>query len=103
MTAQKIATCCYCGTRAVLKLKGHLRHELTCSGCGAPLHEMKMLRTDARTDPGHTRETMGRYNPKYRDRDGKSKKYKSYKKKRKKPLIGRVFEEVFDVIEDILD
>ena len=40
----KIATCCYCGTRAALILRGKERHELACSTCGAPLHEMKMLR-----------------------------------------------------------
>ena len=33
----KIATCCYCGTRAALVLTGKHRHELSCSGCGAPL------------------------------------------------------------------
>ena len=48
MTVSKIATCCYCGTRAVLNLRGKDRHELACSNCGAPLHEMKMLRRDAK-------------------------------------------------------
>lgn len=43
----KIATCCYCGARAALTLSGRDRHELACAGCGAPLHELKMLRTDA--------------------------------------------------------
>lgn len=39
---KKIATCCYCGTRAVLVLD-ETRHELTCSACGAPLHDMKFM------------------------------------------------------------
>jgi hypothetical protein len=43
MPAQKIATCCYCGTRAALVLRGNDRHELSCSSCGAPLHNLKML------------------------------------------------------------
>ena len=43
MPARKIATCCYCGTRAVLVLRGKERHELSCSSCGAPLHDLKML------------------------------------------------------------
>ncbi|XOY55465.1 MAG: hypothetical protein ACMUJK_11980 [Rhodobacterales bacterium] len=43
MAGTKIATCCYCGTRAALVLRGHDRHELSCSNCGAPLHVMKML------------------------------------------------------------
>jgi len=43
MPATKVATCCYCGTRAALVLRGRERHELACSSCGAPLHEMKQL------------------------------------------------------------
>ena len=39
----KIATCCYCGTRAALKLSGEVQHELACSSCGAPLHEIKQM------------------------------------------------------------
>ena len=39
----KIATCCYCGTRAALILTGKTRHELSCQGCGAPLHDLKMM------------------------------------------------------------
>ncbi len=38
----KIATCCYCGTRAALVLEGG-RHELSCGTCGAPLHLMKAM------------------------------------------------------------
>lgn len=44
----KIATCCYCGARAALVLKGRERHELACSSCGAPLHELKKLPSDTR-------------------------------------------------------
>lgn len=40
----KIATCCYCGTRAALVLRGKDRHELACANCGAPLHALKMLK-----------------------------------------------------------
>ncbi len=36
----KVATCCYCGTRAALVLRGKQRHELSCASCGAPLHNM---------------------------------------------------------------
>jgi len=43
MGAVKVATCCYCGTRAALVLRGKERHELACSSCGAPLSRMKML------------------------------------------------------------
>ena len=43
----KIATCCYCGTRAALVLRGEGRHELSCASCGAPLHLMKNLPVEA--------------------------------------------------------
>lgn len=50
--AQKIATCCYCGARAALRFDRE-RHELACANCGAPLHEMKALKT------GHERARPG--------------------------------------------
>jgi hypothetical protein len=40
----KIATCCYCGRRAALVLRGGARRELACAGCGAPLSRLKPLR-----------------------------------------------------------
>ncbi len=92
----KIATCCYCGTRAALTLKGKERHELACSNCGAPLHEMKMLRTDAQGDRELVRPS--------RVRADNDKPYKRKKKKKKtKSLSRRFMEEVWDAAEDIFD
>lgn len=81
----KIATCCYCGTRAALVLRGKERHELTCSACGAPLHEMKMLRAEAAPKAS---------------KPAKPKKAKAKKRKSRKR---KLFEEAFDFIEDIFD
>ena len=60
MVAQKIATCCYCGTKAALVLRGKDSHELSCGSCGAPLHDLKRLllnrvpkRPKTPTDPWH--------------------------------------------------
>ncbi|MCA8884080.1 MAG: hypothetical protein KDA50_10110 [Rhodobacteraceae bacterium] len=84
----KIATCCYCGTRAALTLKGGERHELSCATCGAPLHNLKGLKlsdlpqTSAR--PSH-----GRGKP------GKRRKGKSLRRK--------LFSSAVDMIEDLLD
>lgn len=89
----KIATCCYCGTRAALVLSGRERHELSCSACGAPLHDLKMLRKPRAEDPRRT-STPTMVQPKPRPKKSK---------KRRKPLLGRLFEEAFDAIEDILD
>ena len=72
----KIATCCYCGTRAALVLTGKHRHELSCSGCGAPLHDLKMLPKDRTGD----REIL-------HDRPRKSGKPRSQKPKKKKSPI----------------
>ncbi|MGB1034398.1 MAG: hypothetical protein ACPGVS_05180 [Primorskyibacter sp.] len=44
MPQTKIATCHYCGTRAALVLTGSERHELSCSNCGAPLHDLKQIK-----------------------------------------------------------
>lgn len=94
----KIATCCYCGTRAALTLKGRERHELACSTCGAPLHEMKMLRTDAMGERELVRPSPVRSASKQRS-DYRSKR----KKKKQKSLSRRFMEEVWDAAEDILD
>lgn len=94
--ATKIATCCYCGTRAALVLTGKERHELSCSACGAPLHEMKMLRTDRSGD----RELAPRP---IKTSGKKTKNRKQKPKKKRKSLLSKVFDEVFDVIEDVLD
>ena len=92
----KIATCCYCGTRAMLRLDRE-RHELVCSACAAPLHEMKALRTgheDARHhDPVKPSKLRGT----------KPEKVSKRKPKRRKSLTRKLFSEAFDVIEDIFD
>ena len=96
----KIATCCYCGTRAALTLGGNVRHELACSSCGAPLHELKMLRTDAtgerdRVRPSRrTAHTLGRL---------PSEKRAKPKKKSTKSLSFRFMEEVWDKAEELFD
>ena len=100
----KIATCCYCGTRAALVLSGKTRHELTCSGCGAPLHDLKMLRADK----AGARETVSprqpRPKPAAATRPARpAKPAKRKKGKRRKGVMSKVLEEAFDLIEDIFD
>lgn len=87
-TPSKIVTCCYCGTRAALVLKGRQRHELSCSNCGAPLHDLKMV-PKQKLVPSKTKESFG--------------KPRKTKKKKKKGVFSRVFDEAWDVIEDIFD
>ena len=90
----KMATCCYCGTRAILTLKGKERHELACSNCGAPLHEMKMLKAETPQRPEPARIAAPRGRP----------VRKPKKKKKHGKTLGRKFlSEVWDIAEDVFD
>lgn len=103
MAAVKIATCCYCGTKAALVLRGKDKHELTCSKCGAPLRALKMLpkQPDQRAVPTTTgirsgNRKRGAKHPAYRaERPKKRKKSKSFGR--------RVMSEIWDAVEDIVD
>ena len=94
MPTTKIATCCYCGTRAALVLRGDTRHELACSACGAPLHEMKMLRIDHPHD---------HYRPAKPPKKPKPLKSPKPPKRRRKSLKSKIFDELWDAVEDIFD
>lgn len=93
--SSKIVTCCYCGSRAALVLRGKERHELSCANCGAPLHQMKMLRTDASGDRELVRRSPIRF-PEQRPK-------KSERKKRRQSLSQRFMAELKDKAEDIFD
>lgn len=97
MAMTKVGTCCYCGTKAALVLRGKERHELSCSSCGAPLHALKILpqRAEAPSRPmgiSHRPAPMAHEPP---ARPGKRKKRSSFKRK--------VWSEVWDALEDIFD
>ena len=107
MPTDKIATCCYCGARAALILRGENRHELSCSNCGAPLHDLKMLRKDAKTSPSdgpRKVKSSSRPNPRpSHPNQPHPKAVKRKKHKKRKGIMRSFFEEAFDVIEDIFD
>jgi len=85
-----------------------VRHELTCSACGAPLHDMKMMPRRAKTPikasaPAASRRTTSAKKH-YHESDQAPRSYKRQKpKKRRKSLGKKVFEELWDVVEDIFD
>ncbi len=96
----KIATCCYCGSRAALVLTGKTRQELACATCGAPLHELKMLRLDARGD----RELVPRSAIRSSKSRGKGHRASKKSTKPKKRSVKSRFKRAFwDVAEDVLD
>lgn len=102
MPATKIATCCFCGTRAALVLRGRDRHELTCVSCGAPLHEMKQLHpgrsSASATTPARPAQRQRVVPYESHDRWAGQKP-----RRKKKSLKRRIFSEILDVIEDIID
>lgn len=95
----KIATCCYCGTRTMLRLTARGGHELACGNCGAPLHEMKAMRQEKARKPKREKPAPVAY----RDYDEDDRSRKKKKPKRRKPLWSRALEEAFDFVEDIFD
>lgn len=95
MPATKIATCCYCGTRAALVLRGETRHELSCSACGAPLHNLKAIPAD-RTPP--PKPAPSRHAPRH-----PAPPARRPKPRKRKSLSRRILSEAFDLIEDIFD
>lgn len=102
MPGTKIATCCYCGTRAALVLRGRDRHELSCSACGAPLHDLKMLRADHRGERELVKPSPAR--KRFPNAPERARSYDP--RRRKKPRKGfgrRMLEEIWDVVEDIID
>lgn len=111
----KIATCCYCGARAALMLAGDIRHELACSSCGAPLHNLKQMPMPAAgkapahfSHPIRTPKSKGKAGHKSAKKS-KNSQHGDPSSKRKKPMKKRskwakdLIEDVFDVIEDIFD
>jgi hypothetical protein len=115
---RKIATCCYCGTRAALVLRGEGRHELSCAACGAPLHEMKAMPCAAQTraDAGSGPKPAPRrkpaphpYDTRRDDSDDRRQperdRYRqpAKRRKRRKPFLRKALEEIWDVVEDVFD
>lgn len=106
----KIATCSYCGRRQTLKLSARDGHELACGACGAPLHEMKWLRADRDVDgvkrsprkPAPHGHHPAPTSPQGWQEDRQDPRRRK-RRKRRKGLLREMFEEAFDVLEDIFD
>ena len=96
----KIATCCYCGSRATLRLD-HARHELACSTCGAPLRHLKRLPVAAPDKLAVSHQPALRRFPGAATSAPAPKKKR--KVKRRKSWMTKLAEEVFDIVEDVLD
>lgn len=91
----RVATCCYCGRRTVLReaAGGHL---LVCGSCGAPLTAMKRL------TPGRA-EAVASHAPRATAKPIPPRKMKARKAKKRKPLWRKMAEDIWDELEDLLD
>jgi len=96
----KIATCCYCGSRTMLTLKGKVQHHLACSACGAPLSRMKAVKAAAPPDE-RPRPKPARPVRNYGPPPGPPAKPR--RGKRRKPLVKRLFDRIEDAVEEIVD
>lgn len=96
MGVTKIATCCYCGTKAALVLKGRERHELACGNCGAPLRAMKMLPATPERHATPVKPAKAKYS---QPRPKKRKKSKP----RRKQMISRIWDVIEDVVDEVFD
>ncbi len=96
----KIATCCYCSARTVLKPTARDGHELACGSCGAPLHNMKWLK--APEPASKPAPTFAKPVHKSWAKPAKPRK-RSKPKKRRKSLFSKALEEAWDFAEDIFD
>lgn len=103
----KLATCSYCGARTMLVPSARDGHELACGSCGAPLHEMKWLKTPAPAKTGKRKKEAGYipgvHGPEGGHRASRNAPDPRRRKKRKKPMWKRALGEAVDVIEDIFD
>jgi hypothetical protein len=96
----KIATCCYCGSKTVLRFdKG--RHELSCARCAAPLGDLTTIPKPVKKKRAVSHQPDAR-------NFSKPVKQKSFKKKHSKPKRRKSWfqdfaEEAFDFLEDVFD
>lgn len=100
----KVITCCYCGVESAF-LPDKRLHTLVCASCGAPLKAQKQ-RPLAPSKGAKQPEPKGVHHiPAGLAQMEKPMKRKKVKKKKSswKKMLGKSFEEVADLIEDIFD
>lgn len=100
----KIATCCFCGSKAALTLDAG-RHELACAQCGAPLHDLKRLPLAPAAPQRLPAQPELRQFPKAQPAQPAkpAPKVRMKRPKKKKSWFRKLTSEVIDVVEDIFD
>jgi hypothetical protein len=101
---QKIATCCYCGTRAALTLHGKVQHELACSSCGAPLHDLKMMPVKPKSHETHYSKPLKQKKSKGHKKYDRDEYYRTKDLKKKKSKKSKSWgKKLFDGVDDLFD
>lgn len=107
MDQPKIATCCYCGTRAALTFGRTGRVELACRACGAPISVLKPLRPTSPPPPTPTpRKPPAKPTPATATAPRPRKKKKTSQKRRRGGLratVSRLIDDLDDLLDDVLD
>lgn len=98
----KIATCCFCGSKAALTL-GEGRHELACAQCGAPLHDLKQIPVPQPQKPVQHAPTLRRFPAAAGALADKKPKKKMRKPKKQKHWMNKIGKDFLDVIDDLID
>ena len=98
----KIATCCYCGNRTVLKLGGQVQHALRCGACGAPVTRMKALKAQP-APPSEPRRAAPAPAPEWMRRRKCPPKTEKRPRRRKSRGFWYHIRELADEIEDFFD
>lgn len=99
----KIATCCYCSSKTVLRLDKE-RHELTCASCAAPLRNLKMMPKPVKKSPAisHQKQVRAPVKP-VKTATPKPKKRKRVSWKKRAEWLRDFAEDAFDFVEDVFD
>ena len=96
----KIATCSFCGRRQTMQFTARGGHELACGACGAPLHEMKWLKPPEARAPTVKRSAE---RPAPHGYGLPARPLTARRKKKRRSVWKDVFEEAFELIEEIFD
>jgi hypothetical protein len=76
---------------------------LVCAGCGAPLRQMKALPRPAHDDPPRKPARRGRAGPDLSAGNRHGEARRKPRKRRRKPLLRRVFDVIEDAAEEAFD
>ncbi|MCE8515034.1 hypothetical protein KBY22_20235 [Ruegeria pomeroyi] len=97
----RLVICCYCGARS--RLEADRSGMLACDACGAPIQQMGSADPATRPKPVRVAVAVEPVAEWRRAGCEEVPAKKNKKRKKRKGLISRALEEVWDKVEDIFD